>query len=273
MEVSTLTCDDLLAIHEALVVDFAESSDPIAPPGVKSMDLLESAISRQHTSLGGRLKYPDALSSAATLLYGICCNHAFNNGNKRAAVVAMLVHLDGNRLALHATSQGDLFDMVIGVANHRFGMRVNPRKSRGAPDLRLSSDDQVKLVSEWLGKRAQRVVRGERQLTYRELRRLLENFGFYLENPDRNHIEIVRYEEERVGLIRKRIERVRKRIGSIGYPGDHQVVGTKEIKRIRQLCKLTEPNGIDSAAFYDRAAVIDEFVNKYRTLLRRLARR
>jgi len=76
------------------VADFAGTGDPIAPPGVRSMTLLESAVSRQHTALGGRLKYADPVSSAATLLYGICSDHPFHNGNKRTALVAMLVHLD-----------------------------------------------------------------------------------------------------------------------------------------------------------------------------------
>lgn len=48
MAVETLTVDDVKRVHSRLVVDFAESDDPIAPPGVRSEDLLASAVSRQH---------------------------------------------------------------------------------------------------------------------------------------------------------------------------------------------------------------------------------
>lgn len=271
MDTRTLSREDVVAIHEALVADFADTTDPIAPPGIKSIDLLESAVSRQHTALGGRLKYTDPVSNAATLLYGICCDHAFHNGNKRTAVVAMLVHLDENHLVLD-TNQRELFAMILAVANHTLGVREDPRRPDKTP-LHRKSDEEVEAIADWLSRRISRVVRGERQLTYRELRRLLENFGFHLVKPYRNYIDIVRYEDRRTGLLRRRVERVAKRVGSMGWPGEHEVVGIGEIKRVRRLLGLTEADGVDSGSFYDRAAVIDAFVNRYRTLLRRLARR
>lgn len=261
----------MVAIHEALVADFAASGDPIAPAGVRTLGLLESAVSRQRTGLGDRLKYPDPMSNAATLLYGICCDHPFHNGNKRTAVVAMLVHLDDNRLALYGTTQKELYGMVLAVAAHTIAVRQDPRRPDRTP-ARANSDQEVIAVASWIAERAARVRRGERQLTYRELRRILENFGFHLENPDGNSIDVVRHEQRRAGLLRK-LQTVRKRIGSIGWPGEHEAVGVAEIKRIRRLCELTEAQGVDSDSFYDRAAVIDVFVNQYRTLLRRLARR
>ena len=99
MELQTLTTADLTTIHERLVEDFASTRDPISPPGVRSIALLEPAVGRQHTGLGETLKYPRPIENAATLAYGICCHHAFHNGNKRTALVAMLVHLDRNKSA------------------------------------------------------------------------------------------------------------------------------------------------------------------------------
>jgi death-on-curing protein len=59
LELKTLTVEDVLAIHETLVSDFAATGDPISPPGVKSLDLLHSAVHRQHTGYEGKMKYPD----------------------------------------------------------------------------------------------------------------------------------------------------------------------------------------------------------------------
>jgi hypothetical protein len=49
-------------------------------------------------------------------------------------------------------------------------------------------------------------------------------------------------------------------------------VSVKDLKRLRQMCKLTEADGVDTDAFYSDTAVVDAFVNRYRTVLRRLAR-
>src|SRR5258708_5521281 len=104
---ATVTVEDVVAIHESLVADFAAAADPIAPPGIRTRALHESAVNRQLTSHGDRLKYPDPISNAATLTFGICNDHPFHNGNKRTALVAMLVHLDKNKLALYHTKQSD----------------------------------------------------------------------------------------------------------------------------------------------------------------------
>jgi len=46
METRTLSVEDVLFIHEVLVRNFALNGDPIEPPGVKSLALLESAVGR-----------------------------------------------------------------------------------------------------------------------------------------------------------------------------------------------------------------------------------
>jgi hypothetical protein len=58
MELKTLTAAEVLEVHNALVKDFSSSSDPISPPGMRSMDLLESAVARQHTGIGDVLNTP-----------------------------------------------------------------------------------------------------------------------------------------------------------------------------------------------------------------------
>lgn len=271
MELQTVTTNEVLIIHEALTADFAESSDPILPPGVKKLALLESAVGRQLAGGYDQLKYPNAIENAATLLFGICNNHAFQNGNKRTAVVAMLVHLDKNDYFLARTIKDDLFKMILAVANHTIldgNMSIRlPKK------VRESADAEVAAVAAWIRKRAEKKSRGERQITYRDLRRLLGQFGFELESDSHrgNSISIFRLIEEKRLLRRPKL--VRKRIGAVGYRDEGTLVSIKDIKKVRELCELDEEHGIDSSAFYDQAAIIDSFINKYRRTLRRLARR
>ena len=84
---------------------------------------------------------------------------------------------------------------------------------------------------------------------------------------------MLRYEWVRKGFLSREKVRVAKRIGSIGYRDEGTVVALKDIKRVRQLCQLREEDGVPSDTFYESAAVVDAFVNRYRTVLRRLGRR
>jgi hypothetical protein len=61
-------------------------------------------------------------------------------------------------------------------------------------------------------------------------------------------------------------------MGRIGYRNEGTEVSYKDIRTVREMCGLTEKDGVDSDAFYHGADVVDSFINKYRTLLRRLGR-
>lgn len=285
--VESLTTEDVLLIHEILVRDFANSKDPISPPGVRDLGLLESAVSRQHVSYGGQQKYNTPVESAATLTFGICNNHAFHNGNKRTALVALLAHLDKNSLTLMGTRQKDLYGMIMAVATHSvFKLRSKSARShrgrKGAKGQKASSarghnaDAEVKALAAWIGDRAKKPRRGEKQITYRELNRILRRFGYELRVPKSgrgNHRDVVRVEEQTVGVIRKKQQIRTKRIGTVGYRDEGTVVVVSDLKKVRKLCRLREEDGVDSEAFYDAEAILDGFVNQYRGILNRLAKK
>jgi death-on-curing protein len=259
-----LTFEDVLNIHEVLVRDFAATADPIQPAGIRGNgDLLQSAVARQHVGLGGQLKHPDALSNAATLCYGVCCNHAFHNGNKRTALVALLCHLDRNGMTLQeSVTQDELYGFMIKIAAHRFA----PRKPR--PD---SSDIEIEEIKRWLHRNTRQVKKGERVVRFRELRRILRQFDIELENPKNNYIDVMRYQMKRKGLFGPK-ERVGTRIAHIGYPGEGIEVGRNALKIIREQAGLTENDGYDSEMFYSAETSIDKFVMRYKGTLRRLAK-
>jgi len=52
---------------------------------VRDFILLHSAIERPRASYNGIYLYPNIFTKAAALLYSICMNHAFTDGNKRTA--------------------------------------------------------------------------------------------------------------------------------------------------------------------------------------------
>jgi death-on-curing protein len=273
MAVQMLNAGEVLAIHERVARDFAETGDPIGDAGTREDGhLLESAVSRQYVGFDGVFKHPNPYSNAATLTFGLCCNHPFHNGNKRTALVSMLAHLDKNGLTVFGVKQRELYTMIKAVATHKLGVRDDPRRRRRNQEYsRREADTEVAEIELWLRKRARKVQGGERQITYRQLKQILKRCGYTLEHHKGNKVGVYREVEVRRGLRRtKRIEK--KHIGAIGYPGDGKVVGINAIKQARRLCKVDEASGYDSASFYDGADVIETFINEYRGILAKLAR-
>jgi hypothetical protein len=184
----------------------------------------------------------------------------------------MLVHLDKNELALTGCRQVDLYNMIISVADHRIVEHVrHGSKARS----KHTSDDEVAAIVEWLTKRAKKPRRGEKQITYRELRRILRHYGFDLEIPASgrgNLRDVIKTEVREVGIIRRRKETIKKRIGSIGYHDEGTFLPLGEIKKVRAFCNLRIEDGVDSDEFYGNEAIVDAFITRYRTILRKLAK-
>ena len=68
-DITYLDPHDVLAVHDALVRDFARSNDPISPPGIRDRNLLDSALFRPHTASGEVLKYPTISMAGAALFH------------------------------------------------------------------------------------------------------------------------------------------------------------------------------------------------------------
>lgn len=135
----------VLDIHDELVRIFEEDNDPISPSGPRDLGLLESATHRPLISLGDVEKYTSIPSKAAALFHSLVLNHPFHNGNKRTALVSLLVFLDLNRYAMQCTDD-ELFDFVISMAK-----RLTSTGEHG------NSDDEVKSAEFWLRDHIQHV--------------------------------------------------------------------------------------------------------------------
>ncbi len=94
-EVVFLTFDEVLAIHERLLVRFGGAG------GLRDPGLLESALHRPRSGY-----YPDLASMGAALFESLLMNHAFVDGNKRVAFFAtdVFLRMNGWRLDVDAKS-------------------------------------------------------------------------------------------------------------------------------------------------------------------------
>jgi prophage maintenance system killer protein len=79
---------DILLIHAAVTIPLGGAS------GVLSYELLDSAAHRPFATFGGDFFYQSGLEQAAALFESLVLNHAFEDGNKRTALVTCLYFLD-----------------------------------------------------------------------------------------------------------------------------------------------------------------------------------
>ncbi len=87
----------VLAIHREVLTAHGGSD------GLRSLELLESAIAAPQASMMGVPMITDPVEMAAAYFYYLCSNHAFVDGNKRVALATCLVFLSENGLLPNET--------------------------------------------------------------------------------------------------------------------------------------------------------------------------
>lgn len=133
--------EQVAEIHRELTAVFADEADPISPSGIKNEAMLESACQRPFTGIGETEKYPTVWLKIAALFHSLVKNHPFHNGNKRAAIVALLTTLYRNDYRFtNSVGDDEIYDFAIRVTGDRF-----PDDS--APAI---GDDLIEKIAAWL---------------------------------------------------------------------------------------------------------------------------
>lgn len=105
-----LTVDEIILLHEKLLAATGGT------PGLRDQGLLESAVFGINAGFEDVEQYPTVEEKAARLAYALVGNHAFVDGNKRVGILAMLMTLTLNEVALHYT-QEELIELGLGTAS------------------------------------------------------------------------------------------------------------------------------------------------------------
>lgn len=85
-----LELSEVITLHESAVDQFGGSH------GVRDQGLLDAAVSMPRQAFGGEFAHAVPFGMAAAYAFHICKNHPFIDGNKRAALAAMVVFLHVN---------------------------------------------------------------------------------------------------------------------------------------------------------------------------------
>jgi len=122
--VEYLTVEDLLELARRLGVG-----------PVRDLGLLDSAAHRPRSEFMGQQAYETLAAKAAALMHSVAGNHALVDGNKRLALLAMVVFLRINGFDL-ALSDDEAFDLTMAVAAGELdveGIELRLRLTRIAP--------------------------------------------------------------------------------------------------------------------------------------------
>ena len=111
MDVIYLTVAQVQELHDEAIAEFGGIH------GIRSQELLESAVFQPQQSAFGEDAYSSFSSKAAAYAFFITSNHPFIDGNKRTAANAMLAFLmlSGFRLIW---SEEEIENTIVALASH-----------------------------------------------------------------------------------------------------------------------------------------------------------
>ena len=104
-----VTFSNVIKIHQYQIKRFGGTD------GLRSIELLESAIAMPASSFDGRYLYPTIPEMAASYLYHLVQNHPFVDGNKRTGSMVALYFLNQNNYWFDATNE-EFTELVLQVA-------------------------------------------------------------------------------------------------------------------------------------------------------------
>lgn len=181
----TLGLRDVLRAHFLIADFFITEQREIGGVGPKDMKLLESALYRAWVEFGGVAKWTDPFDKIATTLFGLIKDHPFHDANKRTALLST-VYLLSKYGRMPKCSKDEFEDFTVEIAEMEIVKRSRFRELE-----KDEADPEVKYISVWLRRNTRGIDDREYTITYRELRRILQRYGFVLENPNNNSIDLV----------------------------------------------------------------------------------
>ena len=110
-----LTVEEVLSIHD----DQLQEQCGGGATGLRSLDLLQSAVAQPEASFSGELLHQTVWDQAAAYAYHLARNHPFVDANKRTALNAALTFLLLNGYTLRSGTDDELVDMMVQIAEGR----------------------------------------------------------------------------------------------------------------------------------------------------------
>lgn len=256
---TTIGIHEVLRAHFLLLDFFSQIGEGVGGVGPRDIHLLHSALSRQFVQFGGKPKWTQKIEVCATLLFGLIKNHPFHDANKRTAFLTSILHLQkvGRTPKISGT---DYENLIVDISNGDL-QKYNLRE-KGQPS---TYDMNILIISDFLKRSTRKIDRRSKIITYNQLNKLLSNYGYKLENPKHNHIDVVPHRDSNDIIDSS------KRVAHIGFHGWKRQVSRKDIDIVRSAIEMDARHGFDSQSFFNGRADPLSLIENYREPLERLA--
>lgn len=99
--------DKIIELHDTII------NETGGIQGIIDEGMLESALAAPFITFDGKDLYPTIIEKATRLGFGIACNHAFIDGNKRTGAVSMNIFLEYN------FEDDDIVDIFSKITKHQ----------------------------------------------------------------------------------------------------------------------------------------------------------
>lgn len=230
--------------------------------GILNFGLLSSAVNRQNVAFGEHEKWSNPYQKIATLVYGLTKNHAFNDGNKRTALLAMLVALKD--LKRQADCQKKVLEtLLVRIASNRLSDYTEFKS------FSKEADAEVLFIADFIRRKTRKTNTEFHSLTYADFNRKLREYNVWLDHPHGNVINV--YQSKiRKTLLGLHSKSQNERILQIGFKGWKCQIYPKAFRSVLQAAGLTPENGIDSKVFYYGAEPEYKLIEEYYSVLKRL---
>lgn len=263
----TMGLHDVLRAHFLIVDYFYGKHSGLGGIGPRDANLLHSAIYRQFVSFAGVPKWTNPFEKAATLIVGIVTDHPFHDANKRTGLLLLLLFLR-NQNRVPTVGQLELEDFAVEIADHQLSKYPRYRELQ-----RIHQEPEVAFVADYLRRKSRKVDKQSFTVTFRELDHILKRFGYKLDNPSGNYVDLIRIEERRKLFGWGRKEQIGVKVAQVGFPGWKSQVTQAAISTIRKAASLTAEHGFDSQTFFQGVDPVQSLIAEYARPLERLAHR
>lgn len=265
-----LDYEEVLDAHFCIADFFFRENYGLGGVGPRDISILVSTVERQYTGFDGHVIFEKDYERIATLLFGIIKNHPFYDANKRSAFLCALLQLHRMGRVIKVREK-EFEDLMVEIADSSIWKRSALREivKKG------SSRPEVRYLGRYLEKNSRKISRVNKTIKFRQLRGLIEQNGFSFRDPFKGTINIVKTEERRVSRfwLKDRVETTSTVVGNIAYHGEGVDVPDNTLRRVRQMCGLTDQDGYDGEVLLRDAQPTFQLISSYRNSLQRLAYR
>ncbi len=231
--------------------------------GILNYDMLSSAVARQSVGFAGQQKWKDHYTKVATLSFGLDKNHAFQDCNKRTALLCMLLALHCNKRHL-VCRKSELELLLIRIAANEMHLYKDFKKYKKHGD-----DAIVMYVANFLRKNSRIIDNQYRVLTYEEFNSKLKKYDVWLDNAQGGYIDVMQNQTSKTLFGLKTTTKPTK-IYQIGFKGWKAQINMKAMKCVLKEAGLTTDKGVDLHTFYEGEEPEYILIEEYFEVLKRL---